>query len=196
MQQIGRERSALMAAFDGNIFLVGPMGSGKTTVGRRAAGHLGLEFIDCDEEIEKHTGASVNLIFDIEGEAGFRERESRLLEQLAARQGVMIATGGGAVLDPRNRALLKQSGLVVWLRTSVDQQLRRLENDKKRPLLQAPDRRSKLEALARERDPLYEEVADLVFTSRNRSAPSVAGELTRALLEFSGRDQDDHHAVH
>ncbi|MEM1412678.1 MAG: shikimate kinase, partial [Pseudomonadota bacterium] len=109
------------------VFLVGPMGSGKTTLGRRAAKLLGMAFIDCDEEIERRTGASVNLIFDIEGEAGFREREARLLAELAGSEGLLVATGGGVVTGEANRAVLKDSGLVVWLPTSVQQQLRRLE---------------------------------------------------------------------
>lgn len=163
------------------VYLVGPMGSGKTTLGRRVAGKLGLEFLDCDEEIERRTGASVNLIFDIEGEAGFRERESDMLERLSRRDGVLIATGGGVVTVARNRERLNSSGLVVWLRTSVAQQLRRLELDRKRPLLQAPDRRARLEALAAERDPLYGEVADLVFSSRKRNVPQVAEELAQRI---------------
>jgi len=186
-----------MTGSGGNIFLVGPMGSGKTTIGRRVAKKLGMEFFDCDAEIEKHTGASVNLIFDIEGEEGFRERESRLLEQLAVKQNAVIATGGGAVLDAANRDLIGNSGLVVWLQTSVDQQLRRLENDRQRPLLQAADRRSKLEALARQRDPLYAEVADLVVKSCKRSSASMAMELSTLLLEHLERaDNGDQHAYH
>ncbi len=165
------------------VFLVGPMGSGKTTLGRRAAGRLGLRFIDCDEEIEKRTGASVNLIFDIEGEAGFRQRETRLLEELGRREGVLIATGGGVVTVPRNRALLRERGFVVWLPTSVERQLKRLEMDRKRPLLQAPDRRARLEALANERDPLYEEVADLVFRSTHRGVARAAEDLAAAIQD-------------
>lgn len=165
------------------VFLVGPMGSGKTTLGRRAAGLLGMDFIDCDEEIERRTGASVNLIFDIEGEVGFRSRESRLLEELAGRDGALIATGGGVVTVPENRSVLRRSGLVVWLPTSVQQQLRRLEMDKKRPLLQAPDRRARLEAMARERDPLYASVADVVFRPRQRGVARAAEALVEALRE-------------
>ena len=107
-----------------NVYLIGPMGSGKTTIGQRVARQLGLEFLDCDQELEAQTGASVSLIFDVEGEEGFRERETRMLEKLTARRGVLVATGGGVVLRPENRDLLRRSGLVVYLRTSVAQQLR------------------------------------------------------------------------
>ncbi len=180
----------------GNIFLVGPMGSGKTTVGRRVARELELSFFDCDEEIEKQTGADIRLIFDIEGEKGFRKREAQMLRELAARENALIATGGGAVLSAENRALLKKRGFVVWLRTSVDQQLHRLENDKQRPLLQSPERRPKLDELARERDPLYREVADLVFESRDRSARHVARELTARLKRHEQQvKEDQHHAL-
>ena len=165
------------------VFLVGPMGSGKTTLGRRAARALGLEFIDCDEEIERRTGASVNLIFDIEGEAGFRTREHQLLSELSERDDVLIATGGGVVTQPGNRDLLRDRGLVVWIPASVHQQLRRLEMDRKRPLLQAPDRRARLEAMARERNPLYEAVADLVFRSRHRGVAQAANALAEAIRE-------------
>ncbi len=157
------------------------MGSGKTTLGRRAAEQLGLTFIDCDEEIERRTGASVNLIFDIEGEAGFRARETALLRELAERDCVLIATGGGVIKSEENRQILRDSGFVVWLPTTVNQQLRRLEKDRKRPLLQAPDRRERLEALARERNPLYARVADLTYRSRHRNVVRAAEGLARAL---------------
>jgi len=156
------------------------MGSGKTTLGQRVARLLGLEFLDCDREIEAQTGASVNLIFDVEGEAGFRERETRMIEMLTARRGVLIATGGGVVLRHRNLELLRRGGLVVYLRTSVAQQLRRLGRDRTRPLLQTPDRKERLTRLAAERNPLYEEVADIEFPSRNRNAAIAA----RALAEL------------
>jgi shikimate kinase len=159
------------------VILVGPMGSGKTTLGRRAARLLNLDFVDCDEEIESRCGASVNLIFDIEGEAGFRARERRMLKELAARDQVLIATGGGVVLDPKNRQLLKQAGLVVWLQTQVDQQLRRLDQDRKRPLLQTPDRRKRLLSMAAERNPLYEDVSDLVYRTRQRGVARAAQDL-------------------
>lgn len=165
----------------GNIILIGPMGSGKTTIGQRLARLLGLEFLDCDHELEAHTGASVSLIFEIEGEEGFRERESRMLDELSARNGVLVATGGGAVIRENNRRLLKKRGLVVYLKTPVAQQLKRLRRDKSRPLLQTSDRKEKLLRLAAERDPLYEEVADIEFPAKNRSLETAAEELAKAI---------------
>ena len=164
------------------------MGSGKTTVGQRAARLLGLEFLDCDRELEARTGASVNLIFDVEGEAGFRERETRMLEELTARRGVLVATGGGVVVRRENRELLRRSGLVVYLRTSVAQQLRRLGRDKSRPLLQTPDRRERLACLAAERNSLYRELADIEFPSRNCS-PAIAARALADLIR-AHRDAD------
>ncbi len=168
---------------DRNIFLIGPMGSGKTTIGRIVARKLGLEFHDCDQELEKLTGASVNLIFDVEGEAGFREREARLLSRFAEMKGVLVATGGGVVTVKENRKLLQCSGLVVWLRTTVDQQLKRLSHDKSRPLLQTTDRVLRLEQLARERDPLYRGLADLAFSSPDLSPKIAARALSIRILE-------------
>lgn len=168
-----------------NVFLVGPMGSGKTTIGKHVARELGLEFHDCDQELEKATGASVTLIFDIEGETGFRERESRLLRQLAKRKGVLVATGGGVVTREENRKLLRRSGLVVWLQASVNQQLFRLSHDKTRPLLQTANRKDVLQRLAFERDPLYEMVADLVYSSGNQSAAAAARALSQLIREHA-----------
>ena len=162
----------------GNVYLVGPMGSGKTTLGRKVAAALGLEFLDCDQEIEQRTGASVNLIFDVEGEDGFRERETDLLREISQRQGLLVATGGGVVMRPGNRQLLRDSGFVVWLRTPVAHQIDRLSRDKSRPLLQAPDREQRLHKLAEQRDPLYRELADLVFDSSHRHVGRVAERLS------------------
>jgi len=167
-----------------NVFLIGPMGSGKTTIGHRLAGKLGLSFYDSDHEIEAHTGASVNLIFDIEGEAGFRKRESRMLRELAARKGVLIATGGGAVLSSSNRSLLRNSGTVVYLQTSVQQQLDRLKRDRTRPLLQSQDKKEKLTKLASERNPLYEELADLVVPARDRNIDSTVNQIAQAIRDY------------
>ncbi|MEO8803219.1 MAG: shikimate kinase AroK [Rudaea sp.] len=146
-----------------NLFFVGPMGAGKTTIGRRTAALLGMPFFDLDHEIETHCGADVPLIFDIEGESGFRHRESMVLAEYVARQGIALATGGGAVLAEENRRLLSEHGFVVYLETTVDEQLQRLSRDRKRPLLVAPDRRERLIALAEQREPLYRKVADLTL---------------------------------
>jgi shikimate kinase len=170
-----------------NIYLVGPMGSGKTTIGQRLARLLDLEFLDCDHELEEQTGASVNLIFDVEGEKGFRDRETRMLQDLTARNGVLVATGGGVVLKERNRHMLRDTGLVVYLQTPVSQQLRRLARDRTRPLLQTEDRREKLTRLAEERNPLYREIADIVFPAQNRNLDSAAQELARAIRDYRNR---------
>ena len=167
-----------------NVYLIGPMGSGKTTIGQRLASKLGLEFLDCDRELEQRTGASVSLIFDVEGEEGFRAREAAMLEELSARDGVLIATGGGAVTTEANRKLLRESGLVIYLKTSVDQQLRRLRRDKSRPLLQTEDRREKLTRLAEERNPIYEELADIVFPAQNRAVNAVAARLQDVIESY------------
>ena len=164
-----------------NIFLIGPMGSGKTSIGQRVAVLLGLEFFDCDHELEKQTGASVSLIFDVEGEEGFRTRETKMLDELTARAGVLVATGGGVVLRPENRRLLRERGTVVYLSTPVTQQLRRLARDRSRPLLQSGDRRKKLEAMALQRNPLYQEIADLEFPAQNRALDSVARHLAEII---------------
>lgn len=148
-----------------NLFFIGPMGAGKTTVGRQIAELFRMPFFDLDHEIEQHTGASVNLVFELEGEAGFRRREAAMLAELAARSGLVLATGGGAVLDPDNRRLLREHGFVIWLDAAIDAQLARLARDRQRPLLHAPDRRARLENLATERNPLYAEIADLHLRS-------------------------------
>jgi shikimate kinase len=168
---------AAVSEAGGNVFLIGPMGSGKTTIGQRLAELLGLEFLDCDRELEARTGASVNLIFDVEGEEGFRAREAQMLEELAARDGILLATGGGVVLNAANREILQRRGLVVYLKTSVDQQLRRLGRDRSRPLLQTPDRRERLRTLAEQRDPLYAALAEIEFPARNKGPDAVARQL-------------------
>ena len=167
-----------------NVYLVGPMGSGKTTIGKRLSQLLNLEFLDCDHELETQTGASVNLIFDVEGEKGFRKRETEMLRSLTARGGVLVATGGGAVLSDENRKLLSESGLVIYLQTSVQQQLRRLKRDKTRPLLQSGGREEKLARLASKRDPLYEEVADIIFPSQSRGLDAAARALSETIEQY------------
>jgi len=172
-----------MSKVSQNIFLIGPMGSGKTTIGKKLAEILSMEFYDCDHELERLTGASVNLIFDVEGEAGFRLRESRLLKQLSEKRGVLISTGGGVICNEENRSVLRSQGFVVYLKTSIEKQLKRLSQDKSRPLLQAEDRTQRLLDLARVRNPLYDTTADLVFSAHGSSAYMSAKALSSAILE-------------
>ncbi|HSX61743.1 MAG TPA: shikimate kinase AroK [Tahibacter sp.] len=164
-----------------NLFLIGPMGAGKTTIGRRIAEHLQLPFHDLDHVIEEQTGAAIPLIFDLEGEPGFRRRECAALDQMSALRGIVLATGGGAVLDAHNRELLAARGFVVYLETSVDIQLARLARDRKRPLLAAPDRRERLEQMAALRNPLYAAIADMTIRSEHEHAAHVAAELCERL---------------
>ncbi len=161
-----------------NIFLVGPMGAGKTTIGRRLAELRGMEFVDSDHEIEQRTGVDIPFIFDKEGEAGFRRREQQVIEALSARQNIVLATGGGAILDPDNRRVLSARGIVVYLHAGLDQQLARTLRAANRPLLtQATDRRAVLEQLFRIRDPLYREIADLVVETDHRTARTVVRDI-------------------
>ncbi|HZP66423.1 MAG TPA: shikimate kinase [Rudaea sp.] len=167
-----------------NLVFVGPMGAGKTTIGRRVADLLGLPFLDLDHEIEVHCGVEIPLIFELEGETGFRQRESAVLAELCAREGILLATGGGAVLAAANRRVLSERGFVVYLETTVSQQLERLARDRKRPLLATPDRRERLLTLAAVRDPLYREIADLTLPAAPRRgsaqvAQRLAGEIAR-----------------
>ncbi len=164
-----------------NVFLVGPMGSGKSAVGRQLASRLGLAFLDSDAEVEALTGVDVPYIFEKEGEAGFRARERDVLDVLTARAGVLVATGGGAVLDPDTRVRLRSRGRVVYLRTSVNQQLARTRRSGHRPLLRTPDPLGTLERLMQARAPLYEETADLVVDTDGRKVRSVVDEIERRL---------------
>ncbi len=165
-----------------NLVLVGPMGAGKTSIGKRLAVRLGLAFVDCDHRLEEVTGAAVPLIFECEGEAGFRARETALVADLMRGEGQLVATGGGAVLAPVNREHLKARGFVVHLQVSVDQQIERLARDRSRPLLAVGDKRARLEAMAIERGPIYRDIADLSFDA-DGLAVAVAAERLGALLE-------------
>ncbi len=169
-----------MAAI-GNIFLVGPMGAGKTTIGKRLAAALGMEFFDTDAEIERRTGVDIAFIFDKEGEAGFRRREHAVIEELTARRRIVLATGGGAVVTPENRELLSARGFVVYLRASIDQQEARTHRTEQRPLLQGGDRRATLERLFAERDPLYRGIADLTVETGRQGASQLLREIRAAL---------------
>lgn len=149
------------------------MGAGKTTVGRALAKKLNKRFIDSDHEIEARTGASIPLIFEIEGEASFRQRESEVIRDLTAQSDIVLATGGGAILKPENRQYLKSRGIVIYLHASVNNILQRTSNDKNRPLLQTADPRARIEQLAREREPYYLEVADFVIETGRPNVQSL-----------------------
>jgi shikimate kinase len=164
-----------------NLFLVGPMGAGKSTVGRRIADHYRLPFVDMDEELERRTGVSVSLIFEVEGEAGFRVRETRLLAELAEMNGVIVATGGGAILAEENREIMRRNGFVLYLPVSVAQQMTRLARDNRRPLLRAPDRRERLQQMALLRTPLYESTADFTLPPEGGSVGRSAQRARQAL---------------
>ncbi|MCC5854746.1 MAG: shikimate kinase AroK [Idiomarina sp.] len=165
-----------------NIFLVGPMGAGKSTIGRQIAKSLHLEFFDSDSEIERRTGADISWVFELEGEEGFRDREEKVIGELTEHVGIVLATGGGSIISKENRNRLSARGIVVYLKTNIDKQVARTERDKRRPLLaNANDPREVLESLAKEREPLYEEIADLVIQTDEQSAKIVAGQIIEQL---------------
>ena len=167
-----------------NLVLVGPMGAGKTSIGRRIAERFGLQFVDADHHVEQRTGATIAAILEHVGEAGFRERERAALSELLAGQGQLVATGGGAVLDAENRRRMRERGFVVYLRAGLESQLKRLQRDRTRPLLQRADREDVLRELARAREPLYREVADLVMDTDGLTAAEAA---TRLGLQLATR---------
>lgn len=174
-----------------NIFLVGLMGSGKTTIGRALARRLGLRFIDADHEIEFRTGASIPLIFEIEGEASFRQREADVIRDLTAQQGIVLATGGGAVLNAQSRRYLHERGTVIYLRASVASILQRTSHDRNRPLLQTADPRATIEALARERGPLYDEVAHITIETGRPNVQSIVQTILSQLERTTPATADD-----
>ncbi|MCC7461661.1 MAG: shikimate kinase AroK [Gammaproteobacteria bacterium] len=169
-----------MAAGRDSIFLIGPMGSGKSAVGRQLARVLGMSFVDSDHEIEQHTGVDIPMIFDREGEAGFRRREHDILAELTARERVVLATGGGAVLDEDNRRHLASRGWVVYLETSVEQQAERAGRTRHRPLLQGVDPRQRLQELLCIREPLYRATAEFTISTNRRRVPQVVDRIVRA----------------
>ena len=164
-----------------NIFLVGLMGAGKTTVARQLARRLGKTFYDTDHEIERRTGVRVQVIFEIEGEPGFRAREAQMVDSLTALQDVVVGTGGGVVLKPENRALLAARGFVIYLRAQPRDLYQRTRHDKSRPLLATDDPLARLEELQRVRDPLYREVADLIVDTGRQSVGALVDQLLKRL---------------
>lgn len=168
------------------IFLVGPMGAGKTTIGKLLAKHLGREFIDCDWYIVDQTGADIPWIFEKEGEVGFRDRETRALMDLTAMPNIVMATGGGAVGRAENRELLKK-GFVIYLDASVDTQLSRTKKDKNRPLLQSDNPRAVLEELYQKRNPLYREVADIIVPTGRAYPKQMISDILEILKNYNGK---------
>jgi shikimate kinase len=175
-----------VAGMDGklnNIYFVGLMGAGKTTIGRLIAKQLGKVFYDSDHEIERKTGVKIPLIFELEGESGFRRRETAVIEELCQLNNIVMATGGGAVLIPENRMLLKNNGKVVYLRANVHDLWLRTRNDKSRPLLQGGNIRHKLEKLYIERDPIYTSLSDCIVDTGAQSANDIASHIEQLLTE-------------
>jgi shikimate kinase len=164
-----------------NIFLVGPMGAGKSTIGRQLADALSFEFKDSDLEIQRRTGVDIPTIFKFEGEEGFRNRERQVIEELSQQEGLVLATGGGAVLRADNRQDLTARGVVIYLHCSPEQQYARTSRDRNRPLLQTEDPLERLREIMAERDPLYRQVADLVVSTERRGTASVVKEIRRLL---------------
>ena len=167
-----------------NYILIGPMGAGKSTIGRLLAKELGLPFKDSDKEIEDRTGASIPLIFDVEGEAGFRDREQAVIAELCQEQGLVISTGGGAVLRAENRQAMRQGAVVIYLHASVEHQLARTARDRNRPLLQTDNPGQVLTQLLALRDPLYREVATLIIETDTRPPRVVVQEIMRFLSDY------------
>jgi shikimate kinase len=168
-----------------SLFLIGPMGAGKTTIGRQLAKQLGRTFYDSDKVIEERTGASIPLIFELEKEAGFRKRESAVIDELTQYQNIILATGGGAVLDPKNREHLATRGHVIYLFAPVEYLLQRTSRDSNRPLLQTEDPRKKLQELMEIRDPLYRQIADTILETNTCPIKQVVASLLKIATELN-----------
>lgn len=164
-----------------NIFLIGPMGAGKSTIGKYLSEFLHLEYIDSDAEIEKRTGADISWVFDVEGEEGFRKREEAVIDDLTQKQGIILATGGGAVINANNRQHLSARGVVVYLLTPVQTQYQRTLKDRRRPLLQTADPLKTLQELMNKREPLYQEIADFVIDTSKLTAKAVAQNIVKMI---------------
>lgn len=182
--QVHEQQSVGSPSGRGNIFLVGLMGAGKTSVGRMLARRMNKDFLDADTEVERVTGVKIPVIFEIEGESGFRAREEKMIEQLTAMDGIVLATGGGAVMSPTNRALLKGRGRVIYLRAAPEDLWKRTRRDRNRPLLQTADPLGKLRELHEQRDPLYREVADLIVDTGSQSVAHLTSRIQQLLTEL------------
>lgn len=166
-----------------NIYFIGLMGAGKTTIGKQLAKRLGKTFYDADHEIEKRMGVKIPVIFDLEGEVGFRKREAAVIKDLVALDNIVLATGGGAIISSDNRDALKRSGHIIYLRATVSALWKRMRYDKQRPLLQNVDVRAKLEALYNERHPLYMQVADIVVDTGQQPASALINQVEKSILK-------------
>ena len=165
----------------GSLFLTGPTGAGKSTIGRQLSRQLRMTFYDSDREIENRTGVDIPLIFELEGEQGFRKRERLVIDELTSLPDIVLATGGGAILDADNRKHMAERGLVIYLHASVNQQLARTKHDRNRPLLQTDNPRQRLDDLMQLRDPLYREIADLVIDTDGKRVMAVVNQIIRKL---------------
>ena len=174
-------QSATVGSREPNIYLVGLMGAGKTTIGRLLARHFGRRFFDSDHEIEARTGVKVPVIFEIEGEAGFRQRETQVIDDLTQREDIVLATGGGAILNIANRVALKSTGYVVYLRAQPSDLWQRTQHDRNRPLLRTADPEGRLSELYAERDPLYCDTAHLIMDTGRQSPHLLAGKLEQQI---------------
>lgn len=163
------------------IFFVGPMGAGKTTIGSKLAEHLGMDFIDIDHEVERKTGADIPLIFELEGEEGFRKRECQALKEASLKHNIVVATGGGAIIKEQNRSILNSTGLTIYLRAPLEQLLKRTNKDRNRPLLQTGDPQKTLAALLKKREHFYESVADLTIETGQKQLRDIVSEITQLL---------------
>ena len=171
------------SSYPERLFLVGPMGVGKSTIGRLLSRELDLEFVDCDEEIERRSGADIPWIFDVEGETGFRNRETQVLDELTGRDGLLVATGGGAVLRDENRAFLRERGIVIFLDSDIEVLLKRTAKDQRRPLLQDSNPREILSRIKREREPMYREVSDIRILVGDGSSRRAVHQVLEKLQE-------------
>jgi shikimate kinase len=165
----------------GSVFLIGPMGAGKSTIGRQLAKVLRYPFFDSDKEIENRTGVTISWIFEKEGEQGFRSRETKMIDELTQKQNIVLATGGGAILSEQNRRFLSSRGRVVYLSASHQQLIKRTAKDKKRPLLQTDNPQEKIKALLEERDPLYQEIADIIIRTGEQSVQRTVNNVIKQL---------------
>ena len=170
-----------------NIILIGPMGAGKTTIGRQLAKRLSRQFYDSDHEIEKHTGADIPLIFELEGEDGFRKRESQVLQELLSIQNIILSTGGGAVLDTENRKLLSENTIIIYLKSSAEKLYKRIADDKRRPLLQTEDRLNKIKQILEEREPIYISLANEIIETQELSIKQI----TQKILDLIKQNENN-----